>query len=332
MIGVAAPTRLSFFERISPAVVLFFLAPLFGEYLLGNLKFTDLLFVPFIAPLYGGGAVLIREIARRTGGSYAAILTLGIAYSLIEEGLVDQLIFNPDYFEGQREMMQTPIPLLGVDAGLTLVIIVMHTIWSTCIPIILVEGIFAKRRATPWLGDIGLAVVGAIFVLGSIWLGFVIYQEYLFLASTPQFIVTGAVIVVLIMAAVAIKQRARTPAKKVAPNPWVAGGVAFAASTLYFQSDTLPGWWSFGAAVLVIAAFFALLVRWSRRRGWSETHKLALAGGGILTYGWVGAFMTPETGPKALIDHIGTGLFIAGAIALLVLALGNQRAQASAPA
>jgi hypothetical protein len=54
-------------KPIQAAISLFFLAPLFGEYLLGNLKFSEIALLPFIAPLYGGGAILIRETVRRMG-------------------------------------------------------------------------------------------------------------------------------------------------------------------------------------------------------------------------------------------------------------------------
>jgi len=158
--------RRNFWSRIAPAVVLFFLAPIFGEYLLGNLKFSEIILVPFIAPLYGAGALLIREIARRAGRGPATMLTLGVAYGLIEEGLVDQMLFNP-FYAGEAQMRDTYIPALGVDAWLTLVVLAMHAIWSTCIPIILVEALFSERGTKPWLSKKGMAFTAIIFILGS---------------------------------------------------------------------------------------------------------------------------------------------------------------------
>jgi hypothetical protein len=314
----SSESRLPFFRRIAPAVLLFFLAPLFGEYLLGNLKFSEIVYVPFIAPLYGAGALLIREVARRTGRGYATMLILGIAYALIEEGLVDQLLFNPAYFTGQEQLMNTVLPVLGLDAWLTLIVIAMHAVWSICIPIILVEVIFAKRGKAPWLGKTGLAVVAAIFVLGSVWLWYTIYLETGFFASAPHLIGTAVVITALIIAAFAFKHRAIAPAQGFVPNPWIAGGVTFAASSLYMLTEFLPGWTRVGACILIAAVCFTLVFRWSHRRNWSALHTLALAGGGILTYAWLGAFMEPETGPKTIIDHIGTLFFIGGAMWLFI--------------
>jgi hypothetical protein len=312
-------TRPSFFRRVAPAVLLFFLAPLFGEYLLGNLKFSEIYYVPFIAPLYGAGALLIREAARRAGRGYAAMLALGVAYALVEEGLVDQLLFNPAYFSGQAQLMDTVIPALGLDVWLTLIVSAMHAVWSICIPIMLVEAIFAKRGRAPWLGKSGLAVVTAIFVLGSLWLWYTISLETGFAASAPQLIVTSVAVAALVVAAFTIKPRLAKPERGLVPSPWAAGGFAFAASSLYMLTEYLPGWARVGACVLIAAVCLALVPRWSRRGGWSGLHSLALAGGATLTYAWLGAVMEPETGPKAIIDHIGTLLFIGGAVELFIV-------------
>jgi hypothetical protein len=315
----------SLFRRVAPALLLFVLAPLFGEYLLGNLKFTEIAYVPFIAPLYGAGAVLIREVARRAGRGYATMLILGVAYALFEEGIVDQLIFNPAYFADQEQLMDTVIPLFGLDAWLTLIVIAMHAVWSICIPIILVEAIFVRRGRGAWLGSTGLAVVAAIFVLGSAWLCYTIALESGFFASAPQLLGTAAVVAALILGAFALPHRRAALAQGSAPSLWITGGVAFAASSLYMLTEYLPGWTRVGACILLAAACLVLALRWSRRSDWSALHTLALAGGGILTYAWLGAVMEPETGPKSTIDHVGTLLFVSGALWLLAIAAKKLR-------
>ena len=51
----------------------------------------------FLMPLYGAGALLVRESARRLGRGWPTIALFAAAYALIEEGPVDQMIFNPGY-------------------------------------------------------------------------------------------------------------------------------------------------------------------------------------------------------------------------------------------
>src|SRR5690348_15573402 len=87
--------RLPTARRVAPALGLFLLAPLVGEYLLGNVAISQLIALAFLAPLYGGGALLIREVARRTGRGWPMMVLLALAYGLLEAGMLDQSLFNP---------------------------------------------------------------------------------------------------------------------------------------------------------------------------------------------------------------------------------------------
>jgi hypothetical protein len=52
-------------------------------------------------PLYGGGALLIREATRRTGRGWPTILLLGVAYGAVQAGLIDRYLYNSS-FEGYQ--------------------------------------------------------------------------------------------------------------------------------------------------------------------------------------------------------------------------------------
>src|SRR5699024_5271321 len=75
--------------RFAAVLTLVLLAPFTGELLLGTLPAGPagwaVMLIPLIL-LYGGGALLIREVARRLGRGYPTMLLLAIAYGLIEEG------------------------------------------------------------------------------------------------------------------------------------------------------------------------------------------------------------------------------------------------------
>jgi hypothetical protein len=75
-------------RRVAPALGLFFLSPLVGEFLLGNVSIDALPIGLTMAPMYGGGAVLIREVARRAGKGWPTMILLALAFGAIEEGLV----------------------------------------------------------------------------------------------------------------------------------------------------------------------------------------------------------------------------------------------------
>ena len=92
---------------------LYFLSPLVGEFLLGTQAITQLGGLLILAPLYGGGAVLIREVARRTGRGWPTIVLLAAAYGLLEEGPIDQLLFNPAYLGLSSFAGYAPVPGSG---------------------------------------------------------------------------------------------------------------------------------------------------------------------------------------------------------------------------
>jgi hypothetical protein len=69
-----------------------------------------------MAPMYGGGALVIREAVRRAGRGWPSILALGLAYGVLEEGLVTQSLFNRDY-AGLRLLDPAYIPALGIGAA-----------------------------------------------------------------------------------------------------------------------------------------------------------------------------------------------------------------------
>jgi hypothetical protein len=89
--------------------------------------------------MYGGGALLILEVAHRSGRGWTAILLLAAAYALLEEGPIDQMIYNPSYlglttFDGLLK-----IPGTGISLSLVLASLALHTVCSICTPIALVE-------------------------------------------------------------------------------------------------------------------------------------------------------------------------------------------------
>ena len=151
-------------KRFWPAVGLFFLSPFVAEYLLGNLPITALFALIGLAPLYGGGAVLIREFVRRRGWGYPSILVLALAYGVLEEGVTTQSLFNPNYAD-LRLLDPGHIGFLGIGAPWTVFVLTLHTVWSITVPIIVLEAV-SKRPREPWLGKIGISVTTALFVVG----------------------------------------------------------------------------------------------------------------------------------------------------------------------
>jgi hypothetical protein len=108
----------SMLGRVAPVAGLFLLAPLVGEYLLGNASIVELPALPILALLCGSGAILVRELARRTGRGWPTMLGLGLAYGLLEAGPIDQTCSTRPGrpMPGQAEP-QAAVVAADVDAG-----------------------------------------------------------------------------------------------------------------------------------------------------------------------------------------------------------------------
>jgi hypothetical protein len=314
-------------RELGLALGLFLLAPLVGEYLFGNTPITELPALLLLAPLYGGGALLIREVARRAGRGWATMVLLAAAYALFEEGPVDQMLWNPHYGGIPFGLVYagTHVPALGTSVGLVQDVLSIHVVWSICVPIAIVET-FSRDRTRPWLSNRGLAVTGAVFAIGSAFLAVAqYYANDQFMASPAQLGGSAAVIAALIALAFTVGRRPARRLDATAPSAWVVGGVAFGVSSLYKLGDTLlpdgiSDWVQAAAWFVLVGVLVVLSARWSRSRGWGAAQRLALAGGALLTYVWVGfqqaaALEVPQT--TAL---LGNFIFGASAIALLAAA------------
>lgn len=311
-LGAMRSTRLA-------ALALVFLSPLVGEYLLGNITIRDLLAIPFLAPMYGGGALLIREVSRRTGRGRPTVLVLGLAYGLIEPGVFDGSLFSSMYegvdYSGAR------IPVLGVSAYYGLQFAVNHAVWSITIPILLVESLAPRHSTTPWLGRPGLALSAAAYVLG----GLLIREDMI---GAGEYHVTllqaaGVLLVALILVIVAFRLPRRAPAEGAGrvPRPWLVGVAGFVVSAGYF---VLPAdRFGVAASVTIVAGTAWMVATLSRRAGWRARHRLALATGALATYAGAAFAVTSLKHHADPVAFAGNGVFALAAAVLSAVALGR---------
>jgi hypothetical protein len=313
-------------RRVLPAIGLFLLAPLVGEFLLGDLPITAFTGLVILAPMYGGGTLLIREVCRRAGWGWPSMLALALAYGVLEEGITTQTLFNPGW-TGHHLHAYGNIPALGMGGPWTVFVLSLHMLWSTTIPIMFVELLTPGRRRTPWLGRIGLAATSVIFVAGAVVLTVGGYSQSDFRASVAQYAGCVVAMAVLILLAVFLG-RSRGPATRRegrVPSAWLLGAAAFAVSSVelgiwYLGKDVVPAWLYVALVVLTYATVLPLARYWTRFRAWNARHELALASGALLTYVWL-AFaaphmLLPASPAVALTSHVVFGL---GAVALIAV-------------
>ncbi|TCC41314.1 hypothetical protein [Kribbella speibonae] len=312
--------RQSSVKRGLPALGLFFLAPLVAEFLLGNIPLTGLFALFGLAPLYGGGAVLIRELVRRRGWGYPSVLILALAYGVLEEGITTQSLFNPNYVD-QRLLDPGHIGFLGMGAPWTLFVLGLHTVGSITVPIVLTESI-SRRPREPWLGKIGVSVYGALFVVGVLATTAIQLKNDSFVASPAQFAGVAVAIVALVMLATAVGRRASRRTAGAVPSVLITGAAVLVLGSGWMLADDLPGngWPTAAVLLLLELVTAALLTVWSRRSGWTQRHSMAAAGGALLTYAWHAFPETPVFDASRTVDLIGNTVFALLALVLLVFA------------
>ncbi len=322
-------------RSVLAAVTLFFVAPLVAEFLLGDFPATWLPLIIVLAPMYGGGAILIRELTRRTGRGWPTILLLGVAYAITEEAFTTQTLFNPDIFGMHMHLLSHAwIPALGIGAWWTLFMLNVHPFWSIGVSIALSEGLFPSRARTPWLGNIGLSVAAVLFAIGVVYNTWYTFHHDPFRATHTQFIVSALFVVVFAIAAFLIPPASRKQADSTreplpAPPAFITGVAAFLFGAAIMLSPIL--WkWNWAAPIFMLAIDLVFLVGlglFSHRSAWTPLHTFSIGAGGALLYG-AHAFMqgpvVPCTKSIALASHV---LFMVLALAVVAAAALRTRAE-----
>ncbi len=318
-------------KRLAPALLLFVLSPLIAEYLSGSMSMSQIGYLPFMAMLYGGGAILARELARRAHRGWATILLLGLAYGIIEEGFADQALFNP-HFHGFRLLDYGFVPAIGMAAPWTIYVLTIHIVWSVMVPIALVEILF-RSRPEPWLRGGGLAVVTLIYAAGIAMITMGIAQQEHFMATPMQ--LGGAALAVLVSIGLAFMLPAQRPSPEgSAPPAWIVGVATFLAGSafvyLYSWGSNIMHWpWEFVTGGMAACAVGMLLFGFiaSRKSGWTNMHRFAISAGGLLVYCWFGFFGEIGLHGRTMLGA-HTALVVAMLALLIVAGLKARSAQA----
>ena len=172
----------------------------------------------FLGPMYGGAAILIRETARHLGAGWPTIVLLAAAFGVLQAGLVDQSLFNPDYLDDTQyadtraAAEATLVPGLEFSLRQAFDYVGNHIVLTICAPIVLVESFLGpERRLRPWLGRPGLAVVGVIYLLGSLLIFSDSSGRKGFLASPLQLAFAAVLVVALVAVALLPRWRRARP-------------------------------------------------------------------------------------------------------------------------
>jgi hypothetical protein len=199
--------------------------------------------------------------------------------------------------------------------------------------VLVTELMFPARRGEPWLRTRGLAIAGAIFVVGSLIAWYLwVKQARVHVFNAPEYTppaitIAIGVLVIAFLAWAAYATRVTPPpptAASAAPAP-VTVGIAtvllglpwYALITLVFvPTPAVPFLVPLFAGIAWAMLAYVILVRWASAPGWTAMHGWALAFGGMLV-NMSGGFLGSSYWPA--IDLYGKIVLNVVAIALMLL-------------
>jgi hypothetical protein len=304
-------------QRAAGVVLLLLLAPVFAELLASYLSDTgdlgaSLFLVVFLAPLYGGVGLVIREVALRTGRGWRGRLLLATAFGVAMPTLVDVSLFTPgrsDIEDWDEIMAATLVGDISAYAVVTWV--VGHVVMSIGAPLAVVEGLVPSVRDKTWVGARILVVIG---LAGLGVAALIHFDEETGRASAIQSVVSGLVVAALVTAACSrwgrpsptrersLTHEALADERRSRPRDWTRRypavaprlrWVAAAGFVAMVTFDLVPISWvgvALAVAVIVIVGLGLLGLACTPARTWQ--HIAALGYGALLARACVG-FLAP---------------------------------------
>ena len=282
---------------LAPALTLMVLAPVIAEVLSGATRLSYILaLIPEIL-VWGGGALLIRELVRRWGGGWWSVVLLGIGLAVAEECIIQQTSLAPLPWLGNAPAYGR---YWGVNWLYFLYMLGYECVWVVLVPIQLTDLIFPEQRQKKWLGLRGMIVVSVLFLLGSFvaWFSWTqlarpnVFHVPKYTPPLPMVALAVVAIVLLALTAYAVRTMHTNPAdpSRRSPSPWLIGlGILPLALVWYglivlvfAPQPNLPVW--IPMVVGVAWAIFAFLVvsRWSGAQDWWDIHRWGLVSSAIL--------------------------------------------------
>ncbi|QVQ52681.1 hypothetical protein J4H86_02285 [Spiractinospora alimapuensis] len=314
--------------RLPLVLGLLALAPISAEYLSGYDDTTGdplaLLYgLLFLGPLYGGPAVLIREFARRRGLGWPSILVLGLAFGLVQAGMIDQSLFSTSYrdIEYWSDLVgPTFVEPLGTSAFGVMAFLVGHAVWSYCAPIAVMEGVWPGERDQPWLRAPGIILVTVAYLVAAT----AILTDHLRTesdhASLGQLLASALIVLALgVLASLLGRRRPTTPTQRQVPAPWLlALGAAIVALVFDLQPSTWTGVAGGGAALILTVVVITAL---SRSSQWTPAHGVALAAGALTGRAVLGFLAQPIGAVSAVAKYSHNTVLLALVLTLTAVAI-----------
>lgn len=298
-------------------LTLLVLAPLSAELLsayLGDLGGPLHLvgFVVFLAPLYGGAGLLIREVSVRAGWGWRGRLLLAAAFGVAMATLIDGSLFTAHRGDiAGWDDLHSAANWLGISWFSAVIWVLGHVAMSVAAPLAVAEGM--ARRPGPWLGPIGLVVTAAGFLGVAVAVNRDAASQFSY--ATVEVVVSVVVIAVLVALAASPWGRPLPPTRQRVPSPLLAAGLGLAAIVLVDLA--VPGWIGVGWVGVVVALAVVGVLRSAASPDWNPRLTAAIGWGALL-----GRTLTGLLSVLSVADDRAAGLAQSGVYLVALVGLG----------
>jgi hypothetical protein len=267
--------------KVPPAFTLFVLAPMIGELLSGSAPptefFNPIAFV-LLASLYGSGAIVVRELKIRWRKDFRAVLLLGAAYGIVEEGLMVKSFFDPEWVDLGK--LGSFGRWMGVNWVWVEMLTIYHAVFSVIIPIVLVELAYPERKDERWTSDRSFKSFVALLAAVTAF-GFFFLTPYV--PPLPHCLSTVFVICLFIYMGYRLpaeKVKAKNESTTKAWSLWIIGLTSTAAFFLIFWLS--PHVFNHPITVMVLGILLVFgMLKFLAHFDWNNLNRLAIVGGAL---------------------------------------------------
>lgn len=270
-----------------PVLVLIVLSPVLGELLSGSAppaEFFNPLGLAFLLALYGGGAVLARDLAFRWRGGWLTLLLLAVAYGVVEEGIACKSFFDPHW--GDLGKLGVYGRMLGVNWVWVALLTAYHAVVSVMTPIALVEMAFPGCRGKRWTSDAVMALI-AVLLFASVLLIYLFISKYRPPDAHLAIAILAAVTLGVLARVMAGARRGRSGRPAGAGWFFLVGFLGTVA--MFFLGWVMPNTRVPASVTLVLMLMLCLVATWLVREmsgggGWGDRHRFWLVSGVLLFF------------------------------------------------
>ena len=277
-------------EKGKAAWFLALLSPIMAEMLSGSSPPLEFIFgfgFLFLIPMYGGGALLVRELTVRWDKGWATVIILGAAYGIIEEGIAVKSFFDPAWVD--LGALGEYGRLFEVNWVWSVWLTIFHSMISISLPILMLGLWYPRLRNESILTKGQFKLVGYLFVIDIAFCAFLFVSIQDYVPPLIQYSLCFVIVYLLIQLARRVPKdivSARHHMPSWGPMKFLALGFLTLTGSFIFASSA-PEPLPFPLAILVLMVMSAgslLLLQHKLGATGNSVHKAYFAVGVILLF------------------------------------------------